>query len=123
MGYCVDIELRNVRFHKDNWHNIKKTLDVLNEYWHKKHDWCRFDKSLTDIYDVFKDIGFETSYDGEYIKIEEFLREKLGDHTRMFKQLAPYLEDCEIVFFGEEQAAWKVVVKNKSCSEEVREDF
>ena len=123
MGYCVDIELRNVKFHKDNIDKIKKVLKELNVKWHKSSDWCRYDDSLTDIQDILEDIGFSTEEKHKYIVFEYFEREKLGDHQNMFVQLAPYLTDCEIVYRGEDDSDWKQVIKDGKVEIVERQDI
>lgn len=127
MGYCVDMELRNVRFSEDNLPKVISVLKELNEEWHKKNDWCRFDKGLEDVIEIFEDIGFEVekvgSFIGTFYEIQYFEREKLGDHERMFKHIAQYLEDCEIVYRGEDDYDWKQVVKDGKVTEVAREDI
>ena len=59
MGYCVDMEFRDVKFKKSSTDDVVKILKELNASWHKTSDWCRFDRSLEDISEIFEDIGFD----------------------------------------------------------------
>ena len=121
MGYCIGIELRNVKFNKNLTKQVVGKLQELNTRWCQKSDWCRFDSNLEDIKEIIEDIGFSTIEEDGYIKFEYFEREKLGDHENMFKSLAPFLEDCEIVYEGEDGDDWKQVIKAGEVSVVTRE--
>lgn len=112
MGYCVEIELRNVKFKKTHWKEIReKLVEWNNVYLKPRSDWRRFNSDLETVEDVFGDIGYSAGEFGEYVIIGEFEREKLGSDEKMFELLAPYLEDCEIVYEGEDGTDWKQVIK------------
>jgi len=117
MGYCVEMELEDVKFPLSKAEEVKEVLRKLNIKWHNMSDWCRYDGTLTDITDIFEDIGFEAYETAVYVCIVEFEREKLGDHQNMFEKLAPFLEDCSITFSGEDGETWKVVVKDHKVEE------
>lgn len=99
MGYCVTMELENVKFETEKINDVVKVLKELNKVWHEKFDWCRFDPDLGDIVEIIEDIGFEEKIIEGFVCINYFEREKLGDHENMFIKLAPYLEDCQIKIY------------------------
>lgn len=117
MGYCVDIELRNVKFKKSDWKEIREKLVAWNnEYLHPKSDWLRFDSDLDEPEEVFEDMRYSAYDDGTTVEIGCFEGEKLGSDEKMFELLAPYLEDCEIVYQGEDGNDWKQVIRNHEVS-------
>lgn len=123
MGYCIDMELRDVKFNKQHVDVITSILKELNVEWLKSNDWCRFTTYNENLLDIIEEIGFETRSTDNYIYLTDFCREKLGDHENMFNNLAPYLEDCQIVIEGEDGEDWRLDIKDGSMSKYYREDL
>jgi hypothetical protein len=122
MGYCVEIELRNVKFKKEHWKEVREKLVKWNEgYLKPNSDWLRFDSSLETAEEIFEDMRYSAGEFGDYIEIGEFEGEKLGSDEEMFEMLAPYLEDCEIVYEGEDGNDWKQTIKDGKVSVVERE--
>lgn len=112
MGYCVQMELRNVKIPLSKKKEAVKILKALNETWHKNSDWCRFDANIKNLAEILEEVGFSIEETDTHLQIKYFEQEKLGDHENMFEKLAPLLEDCEIVYEGEDGHDWKQVIKD-----------
>lgn len=122
MGYCVDMELRNVSFEKDKTEEIKAVLLCLNEVWLRTNDWCRFNPS-EDIIEILENIGFDAEESDSVININYFIAEKLGDHENMFEKMAPYMNDCQIVIYGEDGTDWRLDIEDGEMSKIYRDEL
>lgn len=125
MGYCVEMTLRDVKFKKSHTKAMIKVLRKLNnELLIPNNSWCRFHPDCDDLEEIFDNMSFSLNEDETYGYIEDFIGEKLGHHEEVLRALAPYLEDCEIKFLGEDDTAWKFkIVNGKALDSVYREEF
>lgn len=123
MGYCVNMNLDNVEIPVSKEKEAVSILKKLNEKWLKTSDWCRFDSHMDSLIEIVEEIGFSCSSNDTHFVIEDFEREKLGDHEAMFIALAPVLEDCTVKIYGEDDTDWKIVIKDSKAEKIYREDF
>lgn len=123
MGYCIDVNIENFRIKKENSEAVIKALkekiaDGKIEHWTRKYD----SLNTNNIIDLFCYLRYEASETEDYIALDYFNGEKLGDDEEIFKTIAPYVEDESIIeFYGEDECAWRYVFHNGILKEESRE--
>lgn len=124
MGYEVNIELRNVKFEKKDANTVKEILKKYNkEVLIPKSSYGRFSNSLDNLEEIFEEIGYECLEYRNHFHVTEFNHEKLGGDQEMWVLLAPYLWDCEIVYVGEDDSAWKQTIKDGQVTLTHREEL
>lgn len=126
MGYCVSMTFINVRFKKEHQKEMVSALQHLNkQLLIPEKSWCRFPEDENNLENILcEHFSLEINEDETHGFIEGFWGEKLGHHEEIFRTLAPWLEDCEFKFLGEDDTAWKFSVVNGIAHDSIyREEF
>lgn len=120
MGVCVNINLRDVKF---KIKHIDKVKQILKEFGKSDPWWCSYYEYEDNILELLDGFRYDCTQDSEYVNFNYFNGEKLGQDEKMFELLAPYLENCEIVFYTEYNDDWKIKIKDGVTETIYREEL
>ncbi len=120
MGYCMELIKSTITIPKENTIKIMDTLSehiIIN-----KPNWMWVDKKSVieyckenDFENVMEEIRYavKTNKDNDNLySIWYFAGEKLGDDDKIFKIIAPFINDGYIEMEGEEGYTWRWVFEN-----------
>jgi hypothetical protein len=127
MGYCIEMNC-SVSIKKSNKNKLKKLfIELENNASHRRggrsngedhYSWVNNGFSKLPAIEAFEEWRYTATEDGEYLTIEHFTGEKLGDDEILWKTLAPIIEDGSKIFCdGEDGAHWLWEFKNGQMKE------
>jgi len=133
MGYCVSIEITNVRISADKVAECLAAINAMHEastlkgnagggstvgdYW---YSWVQNPpeggfKSLTAAFDAWRYVALVNEVDGD-VRLDFFQGEKWGDDEQLFEIIAPFINEGLIEVRGEDGARWRYEFEDGSMS-------
>ena len=111
MGYHVT-QIVNVKIKKENVEEILKL--VGNPHSFLFYDEVQHIKVINNIKSLFDYLEYDITEDDNFIYVNNFNGEKLGDVQEFWNLISNYVEDeSEIEFIGEDGGQWILYILNK----------